>query len=720
MSTSPNATKAPGPIGTDSSPLTASPDTETIAGLHPNHFRELTQGSGLSVETIRGNGIFSEHDYDRLASTLNRKRYARKLGAALVFPYFDEAGTQVNVSVKPNNPSKDSRGRLRKYLLPSDSQPRLYVPIGARAAVEEPGVRLLITEGEKKALKSTQEGFAAVSIAGVEGWHRKKSVGLIADLQRIGWKGREVFVAFDSDAVEKEGVKSNEELLASVLANYGAEVKVVRLPAGPGGEKVGLDDFLVQNGAEAFNRLLSEAEEPTKPAPDDEKTPASELDPAWEAKTILESSKHDGLRRIIYWRGSTYLWKDGAYRELEDAEVRAKTIQHLNRGYFKLSSGVVNNVLDQLKAQSLFPFSTDPPTWIGRAHNGWNPREVMSTRSGLVHLPSLVSGVDYFLPPTPRFFTPIALDYAFDATSPRPETWLQFLDQLWGDDSESIDALQEWFGLSLVADTSFQKILLVIGPKRSGKGTIARVQRQLVGPANVCGPTLASLGTNFGLWPLVGKTLAVVSDARLGGRTDASVVVERLLSISGEDALTVDRKNLVPVTGKLETRIMILSNELPRLGDSSGALAGRMVVLQLRNSFYGKEDRGLFNKLIPELPGILNWAILGWQRLNERGYFVQPASADSLRGDLHDLTSPISEFLSDHCELGPAFHVSRSDLYGAYVKWCDDAGRRHIEDSRGFGRALRAAVSNIGDCQRSVMGRKVRFYEGVGLREDWS
>ena len=112
-------------------------------------------------------------------------------------------------------------------------------------------------------------------------------------------------------------------------------------------------------------------------------------------------------------------------------------------------------------------------------------------------------------------------------------------------------------------------------PRRSGKGTIARVLRSLLGPANVCGPTLASLAVNFGLWPLVGKSLAIVSDARLGGSTDSQVVVERLLSISGEDALTIDRKNLEPITVKLPTRLMIFSNELPRLGDSSGALAGQ-------------------------------------------------------------------------------------------------------------------------------------------------
>src|SRR5262249_8172089 len=205
----------------------------------------------------------------------------------------------------------------------------------------------------------------------------------------------------------------------------------------------------------------------------------------------------------------------------------------------------------------------------------------------------------------------------------------------------AIATLQEWFGYCLLPDTSQQKILLAVGPKRSGKGTIARVLRGLVGIENTAGPTLASLGTNFGLWPLLGKTLAIVSDARLSGRTDQAIVIERLLSITGEDALTVDRKYQEPVTGKLLTRLMILTNELPRLGDASGALSGRMIVLRMRESFYGREDIALTDKLLAERPGILLWAIEGWRRLRERRRFVQPAGGDELREQLEDIASPV-------------------------------------------------------------------------------
>ncbi len=72
---------------------------------------------------------------------------------------------------------------------------------------------------------------------------------------------------------------------------------------------------------------------------------------------------------------------------------------------------------------------------------------------------------------------------------------------------------------------------------------------------------------------------------------------------------------------------MLISNELPWLTDASGALVSRLVILRFTESFYGREDQGLFDRLVAELPGILLWAMEGWRRLRERGHFVQPKTA---------------------------------------------------------------------------------------------
>ena len=104
---------------------------------------------------------------------------------------------------------------------------------------------------------------------------------------------------------------------------------------------------------------------------------------------------------------------------------------------------------------------------------------------------------------------------------------------------------------------------------------------------------MSSLGETFGLEPLITKPAAIISDARIGARSDKSAIVERLLSISGEDTQTITRKHIGAWNGKLPTRFTILTNELPSLSDGSAALAGRLIILMMIKSFYGKEDRAL-------------------------------------------------------------------------------------------------------------------------------
>src|SRR5262249_53944197 len=149
------------------------------------------------------------------------------------------------------------------------------------------------------------------------------------------------------------------------------------------------------------------------------------------------------------------------------------------------------------------------------------------------------------------------------------------------------------------------------------KGTIAAVLRALVGEDNVCAPALSDFENSFGQQPLLGKALAIIPDARLTSRTNHGRLAETLLSISGEDAITGNRKHKDHVTVRLSTRVMILSNELPHLRDDSTALAGRFVTLQLSRSWAGKEDTGLKSRLLKELPGILLWAVEGLRRLRK-------------------------------------------------------------------------------------------------------
>jgi len=437
---------------------------------------------------------------------------------------------------------------------------------------------------------------------------------------------------------------------------------------------------------------------------------------------IKRFHRHADGRTLHHYAGMLVAWRDNRYVEIEDDGMRhrllpwmhdaVRMVHDKDAGWvpedFPANPTTVNAALDSIKAYTHLPATTVSPSWLGDASGRPVAADVLPCKSSLLHLPAM-----RHMPPTPQFFTVNALDYDPDPNAGLPEQWIEFLQALFDDDMESWDLLQDWFGYCLTGDTSQQKMLLLVGPKRSGKGTIGRVLTHLVGAGNVCGPTTTSLAGNFGLQPLIGKSLAVVSDARFSGDS-IHAVVERLLCISGEDTLTVDRKHMTSVTMKLPTRFVFLSNELPRLNDASGALAGRFMILRLTESFYGREDKALTAKLLTELPGILNWAIEGWRRLRARGHFVQPSSVEDAVRDMEDLSSPVGAFVRERCEIGPGKRIWVGDLYEAWKTWCEQEGRSMVTTKQTFGRDLSAAVPGV--TRRRATGNTT-FYEGIGLKE---
>ncbi|HRQ73989.1 MAG TPA: phage/plasmid primase, P4 family [Phycisphaerales bacterium] len=420
---------------------------------------------------------------------------------------------------------------------------------------------------------------------------------------------------------------------------------------------------------------------------------------------------------LLEWRGNRYCQvKDEAVKHRLQPWLHAALRYVVNRRSgemelvdFESNPTTVKQALDTIRAFTHLPATTVAPSWLDE-RNGRPPAlELLPCRSANLHIPT-----GRVLAPTPALFTINALDFDYDPDPEPPERWIKFLEQLWGDDLESVELLQEWLGYCLTADTSQQKMLLLVGPRRSGKGTIGRVLTRLVGAANVVGPTTGSLAGNFALQPLIDKSLAIVSDARFTGDS-VGTVVERLLCISGEDTLTVDRKFLGSVSMKLPTRFVFLTNELPRLNDASTALAGRFLVLRLMHSFYGQEDPILTDQLLAELPGILLWAIEGWKRLRQRGRFVQPASAEEAIRDLEDLASPVSAFVRERCVVGPGHRAWIDDLYAAWKAWCEQDGRTVVTHKQTFGRDLAAAVPGI--LRRRGTGM-ASFYDGIGLTGD--
>jgi putative DNA primase/helicase len=443
--------------------------------------------------------------------------------------------------------------------------------------------------------------------------------------------------------------------------------------------------------------------------------PSAPLD---NAKLFVQARFAHSDRDLLVHRGGSFdAWDGRCWPALEERALRSWIYKAFSeasyldaRGEvkpFEPSKRKVDDIVDGLKAAVHVSENLTAPAWLGR-DGPVRAREQLAVANGLLHVPTRT-----LYEHTPRFYVAWSLPYPFDENAPAPTRWFRFLDEIWGDDDESKATLAEVFGYMLGGSTTQQKLFMLVGPKRSGKGTIARVLAALLGRHNIAGPTLSSLSTNFGLQPLVGKPVAVIADARL--HSEDAVIVERLLSISGEDTLTIDRKYREHWTGKLPTRFLLISNETPRLHDSSGALASRLVIITMATSFYGREDPRLTDTLLGELPGILTWALDGLDRLNARGHFVQPKAAVEIQRELEDLGSPVGAFVRDCCVVGPGHSAPVSALWQEWRRWCATQGRDHHGTRQTFGRDLRAAVPGLRTTQPRAGDVRYREYEGIAL-----
>src|SRR5262249_26729112 len=146
---------------------------------------------------------------------------------------------------------------------------------------------------------------------------------------------------------------------------------------------------------------------------------------------------------------------------------------------------------------------------------------------------------------------------------------------------------------------------------------------------------------------------------------------------------------------KMSTRMHLMSNEMPRLTDASGAIIGRFIVLLLTRSWLGKEDSELEPRLCTELPGILNFALAGLTRLNKNeGRFTEVPSAKEAIVAMRDLASPVAAFVRERCRLDAQSAIAVDDIYGVYKTWAED--NEYPRESKAlFGRDLRAAFPTV-------------------------
>jgi len=207
----------------------------------------------------------------------------QQLAPALVIPVWGVHGKLEGYILRPDSPRLNERGKPRKYEFKAGARMVLDVhpflacsPDGAPALIADPRAPLFITEGPAKADSALSAGLCCAALIGVWNWRGTNDTGgktALGDWESVALNGRKVYLAFDSDAMEKPAVHAALARLKSFLESRHAEVSIIYLPPGDHGEKVGLDDFIAAKRAAGADNaairaaLLALASESLRPLP---------------------------------------------------------------------------------------------------------------------------------------------------------------------------------------------------------------------------------------------------------------------------------------------------------------------------------------------------------------------------------------------------------------------------------------------------------------------
>lgn len=418
---------------------------------------------------------------------------------------------------------------------------------------------------------------------------------------------------------------------------------------------------------------------------------------------------------IESFRGQLYKFLDGK------AYCHVNANGDINILPYKPTRAKINDIIDALNHWC--PILENPPVWLSE-NDKPDPINLIAFQNGILDVQKYIQGEICLYNPTPDFFTFDILPYDFDENAESP-IWNNFVEDIYNSNREKIQLLAQWFGYNCVPDLSFEKLMLFTGRPRSGKSTVLETMQSMLGEKQCCETSFQSLSGPFGYQPLMDKFAAVIGDAKSPKMAEGNAVLEKILHITGGDAVSVNRKGIqeLPIV-HLKCRFTIAMNDLPTFTDHARALEPRLSILVFDNSYVGREDRTLKRRLKKEANEgrVINFALRGLKDLRTRKNFITPISSLMAMKQFQELASPAVTFVSECCEIEPPdaaepYFASKDQLYEIWQAWCNNQGRKPGLKEQ-FGRWFLAACPEATTIRKRVDDKRLYVFEGVRL-SDW-
>lgn len=421
---------------------------------------------------------------------------------------------------------------------------------------------------------------------------------------------------------------------------------------------------------------------------------------------------------LRYYREDWWIWNQGRYRIQSDSNLTARITQWLDEEKEQSTTNAVRELKSAIRALPYVSIddSLEMPLQIESEYYD-ETCNYLAFQDQIVDLDVLIltaskqprKNID------PNWFSPVVMSYKYDPGAGCP-SFLTFLDKVLPD-PQSQAVMQEWFGYCLTNDTRYRAMMILFGESSTGKSTLSNILEAVVGKENRSAVPLECFWDRFAPQEMVGKLVNFCGDA---GKIDrlAEGVLKRF---TGGDTILVDRKYKQPISVRMTAKLLVATNNFPKVQDTSEAMWTRFIVVPMDVVIpTGEMDRNLLDSesqswpLRKELPGIFNWAVEGLRRLRRTGRFTEaPQLIEAKKAARHENCS-VTQFVDERCSEGDGCSEPVTRFMHEYQCFCEVNGLTAV-CAPIVGRIIRKLCPHVEKKKVGPRGQQQSEYVGIKI-----
>lgn len=307
----------------------------------------------------------------------------------------------------------------------------------------------------------------------------------------------------------------------------------------------------------------------------------------------------------------------------------------------------------------------------------------------------------------------IDLEYKKDMKCPN---WESFINKIFLGNKELIEYVQRSVGYSMTGNATMQCFYILHGGGSNGKGTFMKTIMAVLGDysGTLKGTSLMEKNNDEGargdLAKLESKRFVLVNELEDNKSLDEALV--KSLSSGSDEVVPVRRMYEEEFDLKPTFKMWMTTNKLPKIKGTDQGIWRRVRKVPFEYDFETDPDKDedfFVNKLIAELPGIVNWALEGCLKWQREGIQVPEIVSYAINDYRHDMDT-IQRFIDECCIVSETVKVNKVNMYDLYCEWCKE-NKEYTLSTIKFNKKLTEKGFNIA----TVHGKL--FWKNIGIVE---